>query len=401
MAASFAARGLFAGAILLSSCPRLESERPRVEALDPVAVGHVRALEDLGGRPLQIRTLALDPPVFLLPGFLNDAEADEVRSLAQGWESSQAGDGDKERNQLMLQSGGKQALNVLRHFDKNRDQHLTRREFQMFVKDVFGLPNFNGDDFASFAALANGAVADGSVNRDSIKLERVLKADPVPYFQELGQKEPHRYERFSETVWIEHNTPLMWNILNRTAAVTGLPDVVIKNTEPLQVVRYPPLGHYACHHDSTPDSIDSGEFRFATLGMFLNDVPAGGETAFPGADVEGAAKWGPENWAKLEDRCQVTEACTSLGGLVVRPRKGDGLLWYNVKPRALSELAAGRWDRGKGYGERTLLWSSMHCGAEVHEGEKVFANLWLHLPRSWTEPQKRRRRRHSAPTNEL
>jgi hypothetical protein len=33
--------------------------------------------------------------------------------------------------------------------------------------------------------------------------------------------------------------------------------------------------------------------------------------------------------------------------------------------------------RGQGLGEDALYWNSVHCGAQVLEGEKWFANLWL------------------------
>merc|ERR1712150_344855 len=92
-----------------------------------------------------------------------------------------------------------------------------------------------------------------------------------------------------------------------------------------------------------------------------------------------AAGWDHDDWSQLETQCQPTQMCTKLGGLVVPARKGDAILWYNVRPSALPGLAAGQ-ARGPDFGPRTVLWSSVHCGAEVLEGEKWFANLWFRIP---------------------
>merc|ERR1712217_564503 len=136
-------------------------------------------------------------------------------------------------------------------------------------------------------------------------------------------------DRHSNQTWLGYNTPLLKVLRKRAMVVAGVPEEVINNSEQLQVVHYPKGGHYACHHDSAPDSIDAGDIRFATLGIFLNDVAQGGETAFPGSDREDSAEWGHEEWSDLEADCQPTPMCTRLGGLVVPARKGDGIFWYN------------------------------------------------------------------------
>merc|ERR1712151_279161 len=135
--------------------------------------------------------------------------------------------------------------------------------------------------------------------------------------------------------------------------------------------QYPTLGHYSCHHDSSPDSIDMGQIRLGTLGMFLNDVPKGGELSFPGSDRNDSAGWGQDEWSALEGRCQPTRACTELGGLVVQPRKGDAVFWYNLDPGVVRNLGS-KSGKGMPEGEKAVLWNSMHCGAVVHEGEKWF-----------------------------
>jgi len=92
----------------------------------------------------------------------------------------------------------------------------------------------------------------------------------------------------------------------------------------------------------------------------------------------GSGGWGVDEWNELEERCQPTAACAQMGGLAVTPRKGDGLFWYNVKPEAFAALQRGG-PLPPDFGDRALVYGSLHCGAEVLEGEKWLANLWFRL----------------------
>ena len=56
---------------------------------------------------------------------------------------------------------------------------------------------------------------------------------------------------------------------------------------------------------------------------FSTDVEAGGETSFPAADPEGAK-------FKMGDGADVSNC--ARGKVAVRPRKGDALLFWNLKP---------------------------------------------------------------------
>ena len=57
--------------------------------------------------------------------------------------------------------------------------------------------------------------------------------------------------------------------------------------EDLQVVHYGPGQQFKCHHDSA--ACEGASKRDVTLLVYLNDVPAGGETAFPAAAAAAAA----------------------------------------------------------------------------------------------------------------
>jgi len=92
-------------------------------------------------------------------------------------------------------------------------------------------------------------------------------------------------------------------------------------------------------------------------------VSQGGETVFPLAfrgDLQSLLL--EDKFDEFKGRCSTGATCASVGGLKVEPRKGDALFWYNLRR-----------------GQADPSWSSMHCSAEVLEGEKWFSNIWIPL----------------------
>lgn len=365
-----------------------DKRHAKLKALEPVSVGHVRTLGRSGsfpadGWPSQMRTLALDPPVFLIPQFLSAEEADSIVSLAQTqpedyWMRSEAGDGHAQRILAELSKGGKAARRRLMEFDYNKDKALDLEEIAQFAKEAFQVVDYDEDVHRRLLQFSTKAGASGFPGASSGKLliAEALKrnVELSAFFRSLVEEEPYRKDRFSDQVWLEYDTPLLRDTLRRVGYVTGTPDEIIRRSESMQVVHYKTRGHYSAHHDSSPDSLEVGDIRFATFGFFLNNVTRGGETVFPGADLPDAGKFTPHDWSELEQQVQATQACTRSGGLVAQPRKGDALFWYNVRPSQLNHLSN---FKSRGFGERTVQWNSMHCAAEVLEGEKWFANVWL------------------------
>ena len=122
-------------------------------------------------------------------------------------------------------------------------------------------------------------------------------------------------------------------IEQRIADVTGVP---VENGEPLQILHYGVGGEYLPHHDYfEPDDpgsavhVATGGQRIATIVIYLNTVPRGGETSFPSLDLS------------------------------VRARAGNAV--YFEYSNSDSELD-----------ERCL-----HAGVPVEEGEKWIATKWL------------------------
>ena len=204
----------------------------------------------------------------------------------------------------------------------------------------------------------------------------------LSFTQRILNEYPERRARHSQQVWLGFDSGLTQKVLTRAQRLTGLPAGVVNSSEKLLVVNYPPSGRYLCHWDETVGDVKSGDFRLATLGIMLHPASLGGETAFPAAGKRAENRfWREKHWLDFEMKCSQKDQCTNMGGLVVKAKKGDAIFWYNVKPEAW-----GAKERpvsvGEGMSHETtwnlMMKDSIHCGAEVKQGEKWWANLWLH-----------------------
>ena len=115
-----------------------------------------------------------------------------------------------------------------------------------------------------------------------------------------------------------------------------LSKVLPSHAEPAQVVRYLPGQKYNEHHDFFDRAAPSfaaktrvGGQRLATVLAYLREPDSGGRTSFPSARVG------------------------------FDPRKGDALLWWNLKEDGREDVM------------------TLHAGEPVVSGEKWALNLWL------------------------
>ncbi|XP_024993525.1 probable prolyl 4-hydroxylase 10 isoform X2 [Cynara cardunculus var. scolymus] len=138
-------------------------------------------------------------------------------------------------------------------------------------------------------------------------------------------------------------------IEKRIADFTFLP---VEHGEGLQVLHYEVGQKYEPHYDYFLDDYNTknGGQRMATVLMYLSDVEEGGETVFPSAKGNiSAVPW----WNELSE--------CGKGGLSVKPKMGDALLFWSMKPDASPDP------------------SSLHGGCPVIKGNKWSSTKWIRI----------------------
>lgn len=160
---------------------------------------------------------------------------------------------------------------------------------------------------------------------------RYLAEAAEPLFEPAMTVEEHTGRQFRNPIrtsdtavfpWVGEN-PAVHALNRRIAAASGTDPA---QGEPLQVLRYREGQEYKPHIDAIPGLANQ---RIFTVLVYLNDDFEGGETDFLTA------------------------------GFRVEPRRGDGLLFYNVD-------AEGRPDQ-----------SLLHAGLPVRRGVKLLASRWI------------------------
>ncbi|KAL9975421.1 hypothetical protein ACROYT_G012582 [Oculina patagonica] len=162
--------------------------------------------------------------------------------------------------------------------------------------------------------------------------------------------------------------------------LTKLPRIFVERSEELQVVNYGVHGHYHAHYDSTDEwdgpvskccggqTGNCSLCRYMTVLYYLNDVHRGGETAFPVADEEDFNQTDYQE----KDRSNLSFHCYDAN-VVVRPKKGTAVMWYNHMISNVTGLLGPQDVR------------SLHGGCDVLEGFKWIANNWINAPFEWTD----------------
>ncbi|KAK8945642.1 hypothetical protein KSP40_PGU000405 [Platanthera guangdongensis] len=128
--------------------------------------------------------------------------------------------------------------------------------------------------------------------------------------------------------------------------------LVTEHGEGLQILHYEEGQKYEPHYDYFLDEFNTknGGQRIATILMYLSDVEEGGETVFPAAKVNSSSL----PWYHELSEC-------GKKGLSVKPKKGDALLFWSMKPDA------------------TLDPTSLHGGCPVIKGNKWSSTKWMHV----------------------
>ena len=130
--------------------------------------------------------------------------------------------------------------------------------------------------------------------------------------------------RKSETALLELDDPIVNSVIRKCVGLTNKPFI---NCEHLQVVRYKEGGYFKHHQDV--NSYFTINRRLYTIMIALNDDYEGGETDFPGLNVE------------------------------YKLKKGSALFFHTLDNRKLHTSLA------------------LHGGKPVKSGEKWICNLWV------------------------
>uniref|UniRef100_A0A5B7BPA0 procollagen-proline 4-dioxygenase n=1 Tax=Davidia involucrata TaxID=16924 RepID=A0A5B7BPA0_DAVIN len=164
-----------------------------------------------------------------------------------------------------------------------------------------------------------------------------------------GKSKDSRVRTSSGTFLARGRDKIIRNIEKRIADFTFMP---VEHGEGFQVLHYEVGQKYESHYDYFLDEFNTknGGQRIGTVLMYLSDVEEGGETVFPAANGNfSSVPW----WNELSE--------CGKGGLSVKPKMGDALLFWSMKPDA------------------TLDPSSLHGGCPVIKGNKWSCTKWIRV----------------------
>ncbi|KAM0942262.1 putative procollagen-proline 4-dioxygenase [Dioscorea sansibarensis] len=166
---------------------------------------------------------------------------------------------------------------------------------------------------------------------------------------QTGRSKDSRVRTSSGTFLKRGRDKTIRNIEKRISDFTFLP---VEHGEGLQILHYEVGQKYEPHFDYFQDEFNTknGGQRIATVLMYLSDVEEGGETVFPSAKVNSSSfPW----YNELSD--------CGKKGLSVRPKMGDALLFWSMKPDAIPDP------------------TSLHGGCPVIKGNKWSSTKWIRI----------------------
>ncbi|CAI0461990.1 unnamed protein product, partial [Linum tenue] len=164
---------------------------------------------------------------------------------------------------------------------------------------------------------------------------------------ETGKSKDSRVRTSSGTFLARGRDKVVREIEKRIADFTFIP---VEHGEGLQILHYEVGQKYEPHFDYFMDDYNTknGGQRIATI--LMSDVEEGGETVFPSAKGNySAIPW----WNELSE--------CGKKGLSVKPKMGDALLFWSMKPDA------------------SLDPSSLHGGCAVIKGNKWSSTKWMRV----------------------
>jgi prolyl 4-hydroxylase len=203
-----------------------------------------------------------------------------------------------------------------------------------YDRDVRVLMRCERPQVIVFADVLSPDECGEMIERSRHRLKRSTTVNP-----DTGKEDVIR-NRTSEGIWYQRGEdPFIERLDRRIASLMNWP---VENGEGLQILHYGTTGEYRPHFDYfPPDQPGSavhtaqGGQRVATLVVYLNDVPDGGETTFPAAGMAVAARQGGAVYFRYMNGQRQLDPLTLHGGAPVL----DGDKWIMTK-----------WMRERAYG---------------------------------------------------
>ena len=186
-----------------------------------------------------------------------------------------------------------------------------------FDRDVKVMMRCERPQVVVFGDVLSAEECAEMIERSRHRLKRSTTVNP-----ETGQEDVIR-NRTSEGIWFQRGEDaFIERIDQRIASLMNWP---IENGEGLQILHYNTSGEYRPHFDFfPPDQPGSavhtvrGGQRVATLIVYLNDVPDGGETIFPEAGLAVAGRQGGAVYFRYLNGLRQLDPLTLHGGAPVR-----------------------------------------------------------------------------------
>ncbi len=185
-------------------------------------------------------------------------------------------------------------------------------------------------------AVIRGLLSDEECD-EVIRLSRgKMKASQV-VDRESGGSYESSVRRSEGSHFDRGENELVRRIEARLSALVSLP---VNRGEPLQILHYGPGGEYKAHQDffepRDPGSAvltRIGGQRIGTVVMYLNDVPEGGETAFPDIGFSAKALKGSAVYFEYQNADgQLDYRCLHAGMPVIRGDKWIMTKWLRERP---------------------------------------------------------------------
>lgn len=356
---------------------------PKLVRHDGVQVGHVQSINLTDGQVLHLITKSLRPLLFEIPKFLSAEECEHIIKLASNaglFQSTTLPDIDDEK--ALTDQEKKEDCLQLFGSDENHNGKVSVWELGVFLNQTYGISLNNADIEMMLTTTNFDRDGDGEIS-----LNECMEGDHVVldrYMNNIVEEHPQQRTRLSQQTWLQMSgtsDSVLRDLQDRVIQITKLPRIFVERSEDLQVVQYGVHGHYHAHYDSTVKNDPSlpccmgskysakcSQCRFLTVLYYLNDVPRGGETAFPVADEEHFN----ETEFEEKDLSNLSTHCYDAN-VVIRPRRGTAIMWYNHMISNMSGLLGPQDEH------------SLHGGCDVLEGHKWIANNWINAPIEWKD----------------